>query len=162
MAKPKAGATPALQLLQARGIAHRLHSYDFAPGEDGIGLQAAAALGVAPARLLKTLMVTLDDARLAQALVPADRTLGMKALAATLGAKRAAMAELRQAERASGYVKGGISPLGQRQGVPAVVDRSAFAHDSVLINGGRRGLQIELAPADLGALLDAVVADIAR
>ncbi len=162
-AKPAArGATPALRHLLDRGIPHRLHSYDFAAAEHGIGEQAARALGIEPARVLKTLMVLLDEQRLAMALVPADREADLKALAAALGAKRAAMAPLAQAERASGYVKGGISPFGQRQRLPAVLDQAALAHASVLVNGGRRGLQIELAPALLVELLAARLAPIAR
>ena len=127
-----------------------------------IALEAAVALDVAPARILKTLMVVLDGRQLVAALVPADRALDLKALAAVLGAKRAALAELRHAERATGYVKGGISPFGQRQRSPVVVDASVQEHVSVFVNGGRRGLEIELAPHDLITALNAVVAAIAR
>jgi Cys-tRNA(Pro)/Cys-tRNA(Cys) deacylase len=157
--KPGAG-TPAVQALQDLGIAFALHSYAFG-GASAIALEAAEALGVAPARILKTLMTTVDD-RLIVARVPADRELSMKALAAAAGGKRAAMADLRQAERATGYVKGGISPFGQRQRSPAVVDSSVHEHATVFVNGGRRGLQIELAPSDLLTALGAQAAPIAR
>ncbi len=127
-----------------------------------IALEAAAALNVAPARILKTLMVVLDAQQLVAALVPADRELDLKALAGTFGAKRAALAERRHAERATGYVKGGISPFGRRQPSPVVVDVAARQHASVFVNGGRRGLEIELAPRDLIRALDARVAAITR
>jgi Cys-tRNA(Pro)/Cys-tRNA(Cys) deacylase len=160
-AKASAG-TPAVRWLEGRGIAHRLHAYDFDPGDLGIGAQAAAALGIAPARIFKTLIALVDEARLVCALVPVDRTTDLKALAAAAGGKRAALADLGQAERATGYVKGGISPFGQRQRLAAVIDASVQALPSVLVNGGRRGLQIELAPDDLITALDAQVADIVR
>jgi Cys-tRNA(Pro)/Cys-tRNA(Cys) deacylase len=154
--------TPAVRALRQRGVAFRLHTYEFHGLDAGIALEAAVLMGVAPARVLKTLMAVVDDHILVAALVPADRDLDLKALAAVMGGKRAAMAEVKHAERASGYVKGGISPFGQRRQAPAVVDGSALAHASVFVNGGRRGLEIELAPADLSAALDAKIAPIAR
>jgi Cys-tRNA(Pro)/Cys-tRNA(Cys) deacylase len=160
-ARTSAG-TPAVRFLEALGIAHRLHAYDFDPGDLGIGAQAAAALGIAPERIFKTLITVVDEARPVSALVPVDRTTDLKALAAAAGGKRAAMADPGHAERATGYVKGGISPFGQRQRLIAVVDASVQGLPSVYVNGGRRGLQIELAPADLIAALDARVADILR
>ncbi len=156
------GGTRAVRFLEDRGIAHRLHRYAFDPGDLGIGEQAAEALGVAPERIFKTLMVTIDERRLAIALVPVHCNTDLRALAAALGGKRAALADLAQAERRSGYVKGGISPFGQRHAAPVVVDTSILCYDSVLVNGGRRGLQIELSPQDLIATLDAEVAAIAR
>jgi Cys-tRNA(Pro)/Cys-tRNA(Cys) deacylase len=154
--------TPAVRALRQRGVAFRLHTYEFHGLDAGIALEAAVLTGVGPARVLKTLMAVVDDRTLVVALVPADRDLNLKALAGAMGGKRAEMADLRQAERASGYVKGGISPFGQRRQAPAVVDRSVLDHASVLVNGGRRGLEIELAPADLIAALDAKVVAIAR
>jgi Cys-tRNA(Pro)/Cys-tRNA(Cys) deacylase len=118
-------------------------------------------MGVTPGCVLKTLMAAVDH-RLVVTLVPADRDLDLKALAGAVGGKRAEMADVRQAERASSYVKGGISPFGQRQRSPAVVDGSVLQHASVFVNGGRRGLEIELRPQDLTAALDATVAPIAR
>jgi Cys-tRNA(Pro)/Cys-tRNA(Cys) deacylase len=159
-ARPPGSGTPALQALQRQGIAFTLHAYAFGGGA-GIALEAAAALDVAPARILKTLMATVDG-RLVIALVPADRELSLKALAAARGGKRAAMADIRGAERASGYVRGGISPFGQRQRSAAVVDGSVRQHRSMFVNGGRRGLQIEIDPAALIEALEAEVAPIAR
>ncbi len=154
--------TPATQALQRASIDFRLHSYDFNPGDLGIGEQAAEALGIAPDRLFKTLIVMIDGRRAAIALTPVAAETRMKTLAATLGGKRAAMATPAEAERLSGYVKGGISPFGQRQKLDAVVDRSALDHETVFVNGGRRGLQIELAPGDLIKALNASPADLAR
>jgi Cys-tRNA(Pro)/Cys-tRNA(Cys) deacylase len=160
-AKARAG-TPAVQALEQAGVAFELHAYDFAGPTGGIALEAAGLMGVEPARVLKTLMAVIDGRTLVVTLVPADRELSLKALAATVGGKRTEMAEVRRAERASGYVKGGISPFGQRQSAPAVVDGSVQAHASVFVNGGRRGLEIELAPDDLIRVLGAKVAAIAR
>lgn len=165
MVKKSAGsadATPALKALRRLGVDFRLHSYDFDPGDLGIGEQAAAALATTPERIFKTLMVVIDGSRLAIALTPANTEIQMKALAAALGGKRAAMATIAQAERASGYVKGGISPFGQRQHLDVVIDRSVQDHATVMVNGGRRGLQIELTPTDLITTLGATVADLAR
>jgi Cys-tRNA(Pro)/Cys-tRNA(Cys) deacylase len=158
----KAGAgTPAVQALERMGVRFALHAYDFGGPKGGIAQEAAELMDVAPARVLKTLMAVVDGS-LVPTLVPADRELNLKALAATLGGKRAEMADVKRAERASGYVKGGISPFGQRQPSPAVVDASVREHASVFVNGGRRGLEIELAPDDLIRALGATVAAIAR
>jgi Cys-tRNA(Pro)/Cys-tRNA(Cys) deacylase len=154
------GGTPAVDVLRRQNVTFELHAYTFG-GDAGIALEAAEALGIAPARILKTLMASVDGG-LMVALVPADRGLNLKALAAAIGGKRAEMADIRQAERASGYVKGGISPFGQRQRSPAVVDGSVRDHSSVFVNGGRRGLEIELAPDALIEALAAEVAPIAR
>ena len=155
------GSTPAVRALERAGVAFALHAYDFGGLDAGIAQEAAELMGVAPARVLKTLMAVIDGRMLVVTLVPADRELNLKALAAAVGGKRAEMADLRRAERASGYVKGGISPLGQRQPSRALVDASV-AHASVFVNGGRRGLEIELAPDDLIEALGAKVAAIAR
>jgi Cys-tRNA(Pro)/Cys-tRNA(Cys) deacylase len=143
-------------------VSHQLHVYDFDPGDLGIGEQAAVALGIDASRLFKTLMVMIDGGQLAVALAPVDARTQMKALASALGGKRAAMATVAEAERASGYVKGGISPFGQRQRLRAVIDRSVLDHETIFVNGGRRGLQIELAPSDLIKVLEATLADLAR
>lgn len=159
----KVGAgTPAVQALERAGVAFALLVYDFAGPKGHIAAEAAELMGVDPARVLKTLMAVVDARALVVTLVPADRELNLKALASAVGGKRAAMADVRQAERASGYVKGGISPFGQRQRSPAVVDASVLQHASVFVNGGRRGLEIELSPQDLIAALDAAVGPIAR
>lgn len=143
-----AKATPATSALQKAGIAFTLHEYDYDPDAPRIGMQAAEALGIAPARLLKTLMAKAGAVSVC-VLVPSDREVSLKKLAAAAGAKEAAMMPPAEAERFTGYHVGGISPLGQRKRAAMFVDESALAHESVLVNGGRRGLQIELAPADL-------------
>ena len=156
----RAAATPATAALGRAGVGFRTHLYAFAPAADGIGRQAARALAVPPERLLKTLVVDLGDAGLALAILGVDRSLDLKAVARALGGKRATLAPLAAAERATGYVKGGISPFGLRRPLPAVVDRAALGAATVLVNGGRRGVQLELAPADLVDTLGAVVADL--
>ena len=148
--------------LAVAGVAHTAHPYEHDPSSTlGCGLEAAHALGVEPERVFKTLLAVVDG-ELTVAVVPVTCTLDLKALAAVRGAKKAVMAEVAAAERATGYVAGGISPLGQRQPHPTVIDESIELFDSVLVSGGRRGLDVELAPADLVALTAATVADIAR
>lgn len=156
------GGTPATLALERLGIEAKLHVYDFDPGDLGIGEQAASALGIEPARLFKTLMVKVDTERPAIAITPVAAETKLKTLAAALGGKRALMMAPAEAERLSGYVKGGISPFGQRQKLDVVIDRSIQDHDTVFVNGGRRGLQIELSPADLIQALNATLADLAR
>ena len=147
-------------MLARRKIAFTVHSYQVEPGAGSYGEAAAAALAVAPGRLFKTLVATVDG-RLAVGVVPVAGALDLKALAAAVGGKRAAMAEPAAAERATGYVTGGISPLGQRSRLPIVIDVSAGDWPTVYVSGGRRGLQIEVAPAELIAATDATVARIA-
>jgi Cys-tRNA(Pro)/Cys-tRNA(Cys) deacylase len=155
-------ATPAVVALATAGVAHELRSYEHDPSGDlSYGEEAARALGVAAERVFKTLVVRVDDS-LAVAVVPVTGELDLKALARALGAKRAAMADPAAAERATGYVVGGISPLGQRQRLKTVVDASAFKAESVFVSGGRRGLDIELAAVDLVAVTSATTAPIAR
>jgi Cys-tRNA(Pro)/Cys-tRNA(Cys) deacylase len=124
-------------------------------------MEAAEALGVDPARVFKTLLVDTGSA-LAVAIVPVDRQLDLKAVSAALGAKKVAMADPALAERSTGYVVGGISPIGQKRALPVVLDESALAHDTVLVSGGRRGLDLELAPQDLARVVEARTAPIAR
>ena len=152
--------TPATAALARAKVPHTLHPYEHDPRAGSYGLEAAAALGVPPGRLFKTLVATVDG-KLAVAVVPVAGSLDLKALAAALGGKRAAMADPAAAERATGYVTGGISPLGHRQRLPVVVDASATGWDTVYASAGRRGLQMELAPADLVRLAAATVAPIA-
>jgi Cys-tRNA(Pro)/Cys-tRNA(Cys) deacylase len=154
-----AKATPATAAVQKAGIAFRLHEYEYDPNAQRVGLQAAEALGIEPARLLKTLMAKAGSGLLC-VLVPSDREISLKRLAAVAGAKEAAMMAPAEAERVTGYHVGGISPFGQRKRVPVYVERAALAHATVLVNGGRRGLQIELAPSDLVRLLEATPADL--
>ncbi|WP_369134599.1 Cys-tRNA(Pro) deacylase [Modestobacter sp. I12A-02662] len=156
-------ATPAVRALERAAAPFTLHEYDPADGAGGHGYGevAVAALGADPARVLKTL-VTRVDGTLTVAVVPVSAQLDLKALAAAAGGRRAAMAEPADAERATGYVRGGISPLGQRKALPTVVDESALGFPTVLVSAGRRGLQVELDPADLVRLTRARTAPIAR
>ncbi|QIK67818.1 Cys-tRNA(Pro) deacylase [Nocardioides sp. HDW12B] len=155
------GSTPATRALTAAGLAFAERAYDHDPAAESFGLEAAEALGVEPARVLKTLLAEVDG-RLVVGIVPVAGRLDLKALAAAVGGKRAVMADPALAERRTGYVVGGISPLGQRTTHPTVVDRSALDHPTVLVSGGRRGLDLELAPTDLVTATSAVVADIGR
>jgi Cys-tRNA(Pro)/Cys-tRNA(Cys) deacylase len=161
--------TPALEVLRAAGVAHVVHEYEAPPPTSPrdrdrrpqYGLDAAAALGLDPARVFKTLVADVDGTLVA-AIVPVAGELDLKALAAVMGRRRAVLAVPAEAERATGYVVGGISPLGMRRRLAAVLDVSAAALPTVHVSGGRRGLQIELASADLARLIGATSARIAR
>lgn len=153
--------TPAVALLEREGVAHTLHPYEHDPSSDlSYGLEAAAAIGVPAERVFKTLLAVVDGGPLVVGIVPVDRQLDLKALAKAAGGKKATMAEPAAAERATGYVVGGISPLGQKRALPTVIDSSARDHATVFVSGGRRGLDVELSPADLAALTEAVFADV--
>jgi Cys-tRNA(Pro)/Cys-tRNA(Cys) deacylase len=152
--------TPATALLTKQKVPFTPHTYEVDPRAGSYAEAAAAALGVDAGRLFKTLVTTVDG-KLAVGLVPAAATLDLKALAAALGGKRAAMAEPAAAERATGYVTGGISPFGQRSRLPVAIDESVRRWPTVYVSGGRRGLQVEVAPGDLIRLTGAVVAPIA-
>ncbi|WP_414900962.1 Cys-tRNA(Pro) deacylase [Sphingomonas flavalba] len=154
-----ARATRATAMLDKAGVPFTVESYSYDRDADHIGLQAAEALSQPPERVLKTLMA-LVDGRPAIAIVPSDREVAMKALAAALGGKAAQMMKPADAERLSGYKVGGISPFGQPRRLPVVIEQTALAQPFVYINGGQRGLQIRLAPADALRLLDAVAAPI--
>ncbi|MCU1606343.1 MAG: ybaK/ebsC protein [Modestobacter sp.] len=157
-------ATPAVRTLEQAGVSFSLHEYDpTAPAAvaHGYGEAAVAALGVDAAQVFKTLVTRVDGA-LTVAVVPVSGQLDLKALAAAAGGRKAAMADPADAERTTGYVRGGISPLGQRKPLPTVVDDSALSFGTVLVSGGRRGLQVELPPADLVRLCRARTAVIAR
>jgi Cys-tRNA(Pro)/Cys-tRNA(Cys) deacylase len=151
--------TPATALLTKRGVAHQVHSYRHDAGQ-AYGPEAAQLLGLDPERVFKTLVAEVDGT-LTVGVVPVSASLDLKALAGAVGGKRARMAEVAAAERATGYVAGGISPLGQRKRLATVVDASAQRWETVFCSGGRRGLEIELAPADLVRLTGATVAPIA-
>ncbi len=160
--------TRATELITAAGVPHSVHAYESPAGHGRArvarppyGSDAAAALGVDPARMFKTLVATVDG-RLVLGLVPVDRELDLKALAGAVGGRRAALAEPAVAERATGYVVGGISPLGTRRRLPVVLDATAATLATVYVSAGRRGLQLELAPADLVSLTGSIVAPIAR
>ena len=155
------GGTPATVALTAAGIAFEVRSYDHDPRAASYGMEAAEALGVEPQRVFKTLLASLDG-HLVVGVVPVSGQLDLKALARALGGSRAAMAAVSDAERATGYVAGGISPVGQKRAHPTVLDESAELFDTIFVSGGRRGLDMEIAPADLVEVAGAIVADISR
>jgi Cys-tRNA(Pro)/Cys-tRNA(Cys) deacylase len=155
------GATAAIRALEQAGVAFVLHPYAHDPRAASYGLEAAQALGIPEARVFKSLMADADG-RLVVAIVPVSGKLDLKALARALGARKAAMADPAAAERATGYVVGGISPLGQKRPHPTVLDTSALDHESVLVSAGRRGLDVEVAPGDLVTLTSATVVAIAQ
>lgn len=162
MAKRReAAGTPATSTLTRLGVAYDLHPYEHDPAAPSYGLEAAEALGVPPAHVFKTLLVQ-GERGLAVGVVPVDRTLDLKAVAAALGLKKVAMADPAAAERSTGYVVGGISPVGQKRPLPTVVDESAASLDRVYVSGGRRGLDLSLDPADLVRVTGASFAPIAR
>jgi len=152
--------TPATALLGKLGIAHSVHAYEHDPRRGSYGLEASEVLGVAPERVFKTLVAEVDGA-LTVGVVPVAGQLDLKALAAAAGGKKAAMADVAAAERATGYVAGGISPLGHRKRLKVVIDSSALGHATIYCSAGRRGLELELAPGDLVRATGAVVAAIA-
>lgn len=154
--------TPAVEEARQAGIDFELAEYDHDPRAEAYGMEAADALGVPPERVFKTLVAQLDDARLVVAIVPVASQLDLKALASSLGTRRAQMADPADAQRATGYLVGGISPLGQRRRLPTALDQSALEQDAIYVSAGRRGLDMSLAPADLQALTNATVAPIAR
>jgi Cys-tRNA(Pro)/Cys-tRNA(Cys) deacylase len=163
-AKNTAG-TPALELLRSSGVTFTVHEFEHDRGAASFGLEAAELLGVPPARVFKTLVAQTDlatDKGLAVAVVPVDRQLDLKALARELHCKRATLADPAVTQRTTGYLTGGISPLGQKRSLVTVVDESAAGHGTVLVSGGRRGLDVELAPADLLRLTGGRLGPIAR
>jgi Cys-tRNA(Pro)/Cys-tRNA(Cys) deacylase len=162
MAKKKsAGGTPATVALTAAGIAHTVHSYPHDPRAASYGLEAAGALDLDPARVHKTLMAAVDG-RLTVAIVPVAGQLDLKALARAVGGSQAVMADPAVAQRVTGYVVGGISPIGQRRAHPTVLDERALDWPTVFVSAGRRGLDLEIAPADLVRITDAITAPIGR
>jgi Cys-tRNA(Pro)/Cys-tRNA(Cys) deacylase len=153
-------ATPAIAAAQRAGVAHEVHRDDSAPAKgEGYGEEAATALGLDPRQVHKTLVATADE-QLVVAVVPVSARLDLRALATAVGARRATLAAPAEAERATGYVVGGISPLGQRRPLPTVVDEAALALATIHVSAGRRGLELELAPQDLVRLTGAVTARI--
>ncbi|MET9376436.1 Cys-tRNA(Pro) deacylase [Streptomyces sp. NPDC002992] len=159
--KKQAGGTPATVALTASGTPFTLHAYDHDPAVPSYGEEAAEALGVSPDRVFKTLVADVDG-ELTVAVVPVAGQLDLKALASAVGGKRATMADPAAAERTTGYVRGGISPLGQRRRLRTVLDASATTHETICISAGRRGLEVELPPTALATLTSAVVAPIGR
>jgi Cys-tRNA(Pro)/Cys-tRNA(Cys) deacylase len=156
-----AAGTPATVALTRAGIAFSQHPYDHDPRAASYGLEAAAALGVEAARVFKTLLASVDG-KLVVGVVPVAGQLDLKALARAAGGSKAVMADPKLAERTTGYVVGGISPIGQRKALPTVVDDSALEFATVFVSGGRRGLDLEMAPADLIRITGAITGQIGR
>lgn len=154
-------STPATVALDRAGVSYTPHVYDHHESATNFGEEAAAALGLREEQVFKTLVVSVDGA-LAVAIVPVANRLDLKAIAAAVGGKKATLADPALAEKRTGYVVGGISPVGQRSRIRTVLDESALAYDSIFVSGGRRGFDIEVAPADLARVTDAVSAAIAR
>lgn len=161
--------TRAIDFVRRSGVEHRVHEYEPSErhGRDrdvrpSYGREAADGLDIEPGRMFKTLVASVDERRLVLALVPVDRELDLKAVADAAGGRRAEMADPAAAERATGYVVGGISPFAARRSLPVILDASASTYAAILVSAGRRGLQLELAPADLVSLTRAIVASIAR
>ena len=161
MARRRSVGTPATVALERAGVTFTVHAYDHDPRSTSYGLEAADALGLDPDRVFKTLLADVDG-ELVVAVVPVSGQLDLKALAAVLGGKRAAMADPAVAERTTGYVVGGISPIGQRKRLRTVVDETAVTRPAVYVSGGRRGMDLGLDPSDLVRVLDAHVARIGR
>lgn len=153
--------TPATTRLSEMGIAFTTHVYDHDPKADSYGMEAATALGLDPDRVFKTLLAEVDS-RLTVAIVPVSGMLDLKALAGACGGRRAELADPRTAERATGYVVGGISPIGQKRPLPTVLDELAILHETIYVSGGRRGFDIGLSPDDLIRATGARLASIAR
>ena len=154
-----AKGTPATVALAKAGVAFTLHEYDYDPGDDGVGWQAAQTLGLDPARVFKTLMLEAGGERLC-VLVASEGTINLKRLAAAVDAKDAALLPPADAERATGYRVGGISPFGQKKRARTILDRAALGFPTIFVSGGRRGLEIEVRPADLVRLLEAQVMEL--
>lgn len=152
--------TPAVLAARRAGVSHQLHEYAHDPAHPSYGLEAAEKMGVAAERVFKTLVVGLDSAELVVGIVPVSTTLNMKAIAKAAGAKKAAMADATLVQRSSGYVLGGVSPLGQKKPLRTFLDSSAIQFSSIFVSAGRRGLEIELSPADLLLLTNGVTAAI--
>ena len=151
--------TRATQALAKAGVAFTVHSYDYDPTADRVGIQAAEALGEDPARVLKTLMAEVDGKPVC-VIVPSDREVSMKKLANAFKGKSANMMKPADAERLTGFVVGGISPFGQRRQVPTAIEEASLAHEAVYMNGGQRGLQVRLSPRDVVSALKAVSASV--
>jgi Cys-tRNA(Pro)/Cys-tRNA(Cys) deacylase len=147
--------TPAIDTLKRLGIPHQVHAYAHEPGTTGYGQEAADKLGINPDHVFKTLVVSIDGKTLAVAVVPVSRQLSLKAIAKAAGGKKAAMADKAQAERSTGYLLGGISPVGQKRRLATFIDHSAEHLDRLFVSAGRRGLEIELRPSDLQQATDA-------
>ncbi|WP_455365182.1 Cys-tRNA(Pro) deacylase [Kaarinaea lacus] len=154
--------TPAINLAKKLKISHNVHEYEHDPDSDSYGLEAAEKLQLAPERVFKTLIVRVGTGELVVAVIPVASMLSMKFIAKAVGAKKAEMASKADAERSTGYVLGGISPMGQRKKLKTVIDSSAQACPTVYVSAGRRGLEIELSPEDLRKAVNAIFAEICQ
>ena len=154
--------TPAIQRLEQLGIEHAVHGYEPARASSDYGIDASAQLGVPAERVFKTLIAELDTHELVAAVVPVSHRLHMKSLARAIGAKKAFMADRARVEKTTGYVLGGVSPLGQKTALRSVIDTSAQAFDTIFVSGGRRGLEIEIGPDTLCALIEGLFTDLVR
>ena len=154
--------TPAITAVRKAKVPYRIHAYEHDAGSESYGEEAAQKLRVAPARVFKTLLVAIDDRQFAVALVPVSHHVDLKLFAQALKTKKAVMAQAHDAEKATGYVLGGISPLGQKRTLRTVIDASATAFETIFVSAGRRGLELELAPTDLSALTNGECAVISR
>lgn len=153
--------TPAINVAKKSKIEYQVHKYVHDPKHASYGLEAAEALELDPERVFKTLVAELDDGSLTVGIVPVSNQLNMKQLAKAAGRKKAAMAEASRVEKSTGYVLGGVSPLGQKKRLPTIIDKSANAHKTIFVSAGRRGLEIELSPEDLRSLTSGTFASIA-
>ncbi|MDJ0834414.1 MAG: Cys-tRNA(Pro) deacylase [Gammaproteobacteria bacterium] len=154
--------TPAINLARKHNIPHQIHEYAHDPAHPSYGQEAADKLGVEPGRVFKTLVVKLDARQLVVAVVPVSAQLNMKLLARAAAGKKAEMADTAEVQRVTGYVLGGVSPLGQKRRLPTYIDQSASTFATIYISAGRRGLEIELDPQDLQTLLGAAFADLCQ
>ena len=154
--------TPAINLLKKNNIRHQIHEYAHDATSDSYGLEAAEKMAVSEARVFKTLVLSLNKNELAVGILPVSSQLNMKLMAKAAGAKSAAMADKNVVERSTGYVLGGVSPLGQKKRLKTVIDQSAESHTTIFVSAGRRGLEIELNPEDLKKLTSATWADICQ
>jgi Cys-tRNA(Pro)/Cys-tRNA(Cys) deacylase len=154
--------TPAVNHLKKAKIKHRIHSYDHDPKSNAYGEEAAEKLNISFDRIFKTLIVSVDDEKFMTALVPVSKHLDLKELVKTTGSKKAKMAEKQDVERMTGYILGGVSPIGQKKSLATVMDISALNFDTIYVSAGRRGLQIELSPQDLASLTHAIYFEISR
>lgn len=154
--------TPAIDLLNKHGVEHTIHEYSHDPGNTSYGDEAACKLGVEPARIFKTLLVTTDQFEVAVAILPVEFPLSLKLAAKSLGVKKTVMANKLAVQRLTGYVPGGVSPLGQKRLLRTLIDRSAMNFSTIFVSAGKRGLEIELTPADLIELSRATVCSVSQ
>ncbi|MFV0438306.1 MAG: Cys-tRNA(Pro) deacylase [Desulfopila sp.] len=154
--------TPAIILLEKRKIPHTVHAYQHEPSYPSFGLEASEKLGIPPKRVFKTLVVALDDGTMVVAIIPVDQTLSMKRLAKAAKAKKAVMADGNAVGKTTGYVLGGVSPLAQKKSLKTYLDVTAASQSTIFVSGGRRGLEIELVPADLLRLTRGVTAHLCQ